>query len=309
MTENEFILQDRIAKIQATVGEYDEQNFYIAFSGGKDSTVVSALIDMALPDNKIPRVYADTGIEYNLIRDFVKSINDDRYVIIRPSKSIKETLNEFGYPFKSKLHSKILDVYQRNGMTKGVSHYIGRCDDSEKWSTEKSCPKCLKYQFTDDFSIKVSDRCCRELKEKPLNKWMKENKKKYGINGIMREEGGRRMKANCMSYANGKFKMFQPLALITKEWEEWFIRQYNIELCDIYKPPYSFVRTGCKGCPFSLKLQEQLDVLEKFFPAERKQCEIIWKPVYEEYKRIGYRLKEHKEGEHGLSDANTTEDQ
>ena len=70
-----------------------------------------------------------------------------------------------------------------------------------------------------------------------------------------------------------------------------FLSEYNIDICDIYKPPYNFVRTGCKGCPFALNLQEELDTLEKYFPNERKQCEIIWKPVYDEYRRIGYRLK------------------
>lgn len=69
---NEFLLQDRIQKIQQIIRKYGEENFYISFSGGKDSTVLSALIDMALPDNKIPRVYANTGIEYRLILDFVE---------------------------------------------------------------------------------------------------------------------------------------------------------------------------------------------------------------------------------------------
>ena len=68
---NEFLLQDRLQKIQQIVRKYGEENFYISFSGGKDSTVLSALVDMALPDNKIPRVYANTGIELNMIRDFV----------------------------------------------------------------------------------------------------------------------------------------------------------------------------------------------------------------------------------------------
>ena len=72
MTENEFLLQDRITKIQSVIGKYGEENFYLSFSGGKDSTVLSALIDMALPNNKIPRVYANTGIEYRLILDFVE---------------------------------------------------------------------------------------------------------------------------------------------------------------------------------------------------------------------------------------------
>ena len=69
---NEFLLQDRIQKIRQIIRKYGEENFYLSFSGGKDSTVLSALIDMALPDNKIPRVYANTGIEYRLILDFVE---------------------------------------------------------------------------------------------------------------------------------------------------------------------------------------------------------------------------------------------
>ena len=71
--EYEFILTDRIAKIQAINEQYDlENNSYIAFSGGKDSVVLSHLIDIALPNNKIPRVYANTGIEYNDVVKFVK---------------------------------------------------------------------------------------------------------------------------------------------------------------------------------------------------------------------------------------------
>lgn len=72
MTENEFLLQDRLTKIKSTIEKYGEENFYLSFSGGKDSTVLSALIDMALPENKIPRVYANTGIEYRMILEFVE---------------------------------------------------------------------------------------------------------------------------------------------------------------------------------------------------------------------------------------------
>jgi 3'-phosphoadenosine 5'-phosphosulfate sulfotransferase (PAPS reductase)/FAD synthetase len=92
-----------------------------------------------------------------------------------------------------------------------------------------------------------------------------------------------------------KVKSFHPLSVISKEFEEWFIQEYKVEISDIYKEPYNFERTGCKGCPFALNLQNELDTLEKFFPNERKQCEIIWKPIYEEYRRIGYRLKRKEE--------------
>lgn len=292
---NEFLLQDRIQKIQQIIGKYGEENFYVSFSGGKDSTVLSALIDMAIPGNRIPRVYANTGIELQMIKDFVfkKAESDDRFVIIAPSVPIKPMLERDGYPFKSKAHSRWHERYKRIGKSEGVTQYLSERTDREAWSSMSSCPNKLKYQFTPEFKLKLSDKCCLRMKEEPLDKWSKENNRPYAIIGIMREEAGRRNNAQCLAFIGGgkKLKAFQPLAPITKEWEEWLIETYKIEICDIYYPPYNFARTGCKGCPFARNLQAELDTLEKFFPAERKQCEIIWKPVYDEYRRIGYRLK------------------
>ena len=289
MIDNEFLLQDRLQKIRQVINKYGEENFYISFSGGKDSTVLSALVDMALPDNKIPRVYANTGIELNMIRDFVFDMakTDDRVVVIKPSVPIKTMLEREGYPFKSKEHSHYVDVFQRNGWTKTSQRYMYPTEEREHYR----CPKILRYQFEEGTNLKISDKCCKRLKEEPLTKWQKENNKPYSIIGIMRAEGGRRNRAQCLAFQGKKLKAFQPLAPITEVWEEWFIKTYNIKICDIYYPPYNFDRTGCKGCPFALDLQKELVTLERFFPKERAQCEIIWKPVYDEYRRFGYRLR------------------
>ena len=122
--DNEFLLEDRLEKIRSTINKYGEDNFYISFSGGKDSTVLSALVDMALPGNKIPRVYADTGIELNMVRNFVFEMQktDDRVVIIKPSVPIKQMLEKEGYPFKSKEHSERVYYYQKCGDIK--QHWI-----------------------------------------------------------------------------------------------------------------------------------------------------------------------------------------
>ena len=294
MTDNELMLQDIVEKIQMTIEKYGESNFYIAFSGGKDSTVLHWLVDYALPNNKIPRVYANTGIELNMVRDFVCEMQklDSRIYIIKPSVPIKQMLETEGYPFKSKAHSCYVDKYQRKGMEyKSVRAYIGAEKTLKGKDIFNPCPKRLMYQFTSENQLRISDRCCKKLKEEPLEKWRRENGKQYGIVGIMRSEGGRRENATCLSFVAGKLKLFQPLVQIDKQWEDWLIDTYKIQICEIYKPPYNFERTGCKGCPFALKLQNELDLLQKYFPNERKQCELIWKPVYDEYRRIGYRLK------------------
>lgn len=291
---NEFILQDRLQKIRQIINQYGEENFYISFSGGKDSTVLSALVDMSIPNNKIPRVYADTGIELKMIRDFVieRQKVDDRVVVIKPSVSIKRSLEEHGYPFKSKHHSHYLERFNRIGMCDSIRHYLGESVKGITWGERSTCPKKLKHQFDKRYKLKISDKCCVNLKEKPLEVWGKENKKPYIILGVMRSEGGRRERSTCLSFKGKKLRAFQPMVSLTEEWEEWFIKKFDIQICDIYKPPYNFTRMGCKGCPFALKLQNELDTLEKFFPTERKQCEAIWKSIYEEYRWLGYRLKD-----------------
>lgn len=299
---NEFLLQDRLQKIRQIIRKYGEENFLVSFSGGKDSTVLSALIDMALPENKIPRVYANTGIEYRLILEFVEREREKPHswdlIILKPQVPIKPTLEEVGYPFKSKYHSKILSTYQNSGDTESVNVYCRRKDPRSgvMKHSEHLCPKILLYQFSEDFDLKISAKCCDRMKKDPLHKWQKENNRPFAIVGIMPSEGGERESAQCLAFKGGKLKTFQPLVPVTKEWEEWFIETYNVEISEIYKPPYNFSRTGCKGCPFAIQLQKELDTLERFFPAERKQCEIIWKPIYDEYRRLGYRLRKPDEG-------------
>lgn len=266
VTENEFMLFDRKVKIKSVIEQYGEENFYISFSGGKDSTVLSWLVDYALPGNKIPRVYANTGIELNMIRDFVFELaeTDDRIEIIKPTKDIKKTLEEDGYPFKSKEHSHIWDVFSRHGTDcKTVPRYLGTC---EGYGDRHRCPKCLEYQFTDEFKLKISDKCCVRMKEEPLDTWAKSHDKPYRMSGIMPSEGGRRATTKCLAFKNrGKVLSFHPLTPLTKEWEEWLISEYNIKICDIYKEPYNFPRTGCKGCPFAIELQKSLMYCKSFF--------------------------------------------
>lgn len=292
--DNLFLLQDRLQKIRQIVNKYGEENFYISFSGGKDSTVLSALVDMALPENRIPRVYVDTGIDYEMVRQFVitMSLTDDRVVMIKPRVPIKPMLEEKGYPFKSKEHSAILETYQKNGLkTHWVKQYLQVDTERPNKKDCYACPKCLRSQFSEDYNLKVSDSCCKELKETPLKQWQEENNRYFGMLGLMPSEGGRRINAKCLVFKGKKFMNFQPLVAITKDWEDWFIERYHVDICAIYYPPYNFTRTGCKGCPFAPNLQHNLDVMEEYFPTERKQCEAIWKPVYDEYRRLGYRLK------------------
>lgn len=296
MTDNEWLLADRLGVIRDTIQKYGEENFYLSFSGGKDSTILHHMLDMAMPNNTIPRVFVNTGIEYVDIVKFVRRMaeNDPRFEIIAPTQNIKKTLERVGYPFKSKEHSK--KVYEFNRYTNApyLSRYLDGIGKDGK-PTMFCCPNILKYQFEERGKYNYSHLCCEEMKKKPARKWMKENGKTITITGMRAEEGGARLGIGCIIAHKGKLVKFHPLIKVDEDFEKWFVERERVELCRLYLPPFNFERTGCKGCPFSITLQETLDTMQKYLPAERQQCEIIWKPVYDEYRRIGYRIKKYDE--------------
>jgi len=177
--DNELLLFDRLEVIKATNQKYDlEHNAYLSFSGGKDSTIVHYLLDMALPNNRIPRVFIDTGIEYTMIRDFVLGLakNDDRFVILKPTKPIKQTLESVGYPFKSKQHSHNIMVYQHN---KEQFKEIKKAIDSDMTLLQNyefihSLPIGIKTLVKYYYGVRERERdvCLSWLSLKPLNiKW------------------------------------------------------------------------------------------------------------------------------------------
>ena len=290
MTEHEFMLADRIAKIQSINKLHDlEHNAYISFSGGKDSTVLHYLIDEALPGNNIPRVFINTGIEYKLLVRFVKDLaeKDSRILILNVGKNIKETLLSVGYPFKSKQHSQRLWSWKRGQRNTFINQYFRKEESS--W---RQCPYSLMYQISPDFKLNISDKCCYEFKKEPAARYMKQSGRKITITGMLKEEGGQRSNLSCIvTTKEGAIKKFHPMSIVSKEWEDWYITHKSIKLCPLYYPPYNFERSGCVGCPFSKELQAQLDTLEQLLPDEKKKAEYLWKPVYDEYRRIGYRLR------------------
>jgi 3'-phosphoadenosine 5'-phosphosulfate sulfotransferase (PAPS reductase)/FAD synthetase len=292
--DNELLLFDRLEVIKSINQKYDlDHNAYISFSGGKDSTVLHYLIDLALPNNRIPRVFINTGIEYNYIVEFVKELGakDDRFIILKPTLAIKPMLEKYGYPFKSKEHSLKVGEYQKGSKGNSIIKY------KENAGKQFGCPLLLLYQFEDSFQLKLSDKCCYKLKKEPVKKWEKENNKLIAITGMRKEEGGQRanIKGCILTDKDGNLKKFHPLLVVNESFENYVIDKYKLQLCKLYYPPFNFKRAGCKCCPLSLDLQEQLIIMEKYLPNEKRQCELIWKPVYDEYRRLNYRLKKYEQ--------------
>lgn len=180
--EYDSVELDRLAKIRGTNELWDlENNSYVSISFGADSLTASKLIDKALPGNKIPRVYFNTGIEYKTMVDFAKKMQkkDPRIVIINSGVNIKKMLEENGYPFKSKQHSHNWSCYNNNNnaIDEVIEHLNKNPELQRNYDYIHNLPKGIKTNIKYIFGIrekttgvKISDEAINK-NSKLIDEW------------------------------------------------------------------------------------------------------------------------------------------
>lgn len=98
------------ARLRQWVNEYGMDGVYISFSGGKDSTVLCDIFDRMYPDNDVPKLFVNTGLEYPEVVQFVKTKKN--VVIVRPEMNFKSVIQNYGYPFPSKEAAECIEGAQ-----------------------------------------------------------------------------------------------------------------------------------------------------------------------------------------------------
>ena len=81
---------------------------YVSFSGGKDSTVLLDLVRKVVPD--VPVVFSNTGLEYPEIQAFARSKGAE---FVRPKMMFNEVITKYGYPIISKEVSEAIYYARR----------------------------------------------------------------------------------------------------------------------------------------------------------------------------------------------------
>ena len=90
-------IQITTARIIEWYQHYDGK-VYVAFSGGKDSTVLLDIVRRIYPD--VPAVFSDTGLEFPEVRAFARSC--ENVTIIKPEMNFRQVIEKYGYPFIGK---------------------------------------------------------------------------------------------------------------------------------------------------------------------------------------------------------------
>lgn len=242
-------------RIQEWVDFYGVDDCYISFSGGKDSLVMLHLIKQLDINDRIPVVFVDTGLEYPEIKQFVKKIYPN-VTILRPKKSFKQVIEEYGYPVISKEQAQYIEDI-RTGTEKIKLRRLEGVNGQFKLSN--------KYRYLLDAPFKISSKCCAIMKKEPIRNY--ENKsRRVPFLGMMADDSFLRknvyLKSGCNSFDSARPKSM-PIGFWTEQDILQYIKNNNLELCSIYGDIVQDEngklkttgnnRTGCIWCMFGLQ--------------------------------------------------------
>lgn len=242
---------------------------YVAFSGGKDSTVLVDIIDkMGYTD--IPLVFADTGLEYPEIREFVKGYGD-RVTWLRPKMTFKQVIEKYGYPFISKEVSECvagarqclgsildediskIDIEKNEQLAEALRANKGKKSTmrtaallgmvtknneikANVGTKDKSTYSKRKYEFFLKAPFEISKACCDVMKKEPSHRYSKETGR-VQITAQMASESRLRTTKWLMYGCNG-FDMKAPTSNPMSFWTEQdvllYIKQNNLPICSVY---------------------------------------------------------------------------
>lgn len=237
--------------------EYYNGQVYIAFSGGKDSTVLLHIVRSLYPE--IPAVFCNTGLEFPEIISFIKNINN--VVWLKPKYSFKQILERWGYPVISKRTAMTLNRYlntsdsdqkelRLTGKCRNMQTSVGKIPD--KWAYLINAP------------FKISDYCCNVMKKNPFKSYNKKTGK-YGYIGLMASDSNAR-KINYQQWGCNAFEMKYPQSRPLSFWGEgdvWkYIKTHNLSYSSIYDMGYT--RTGCIFCAFGCHMEERKHGTNRF---------------------------------------------
>lgn len=236
---------------------------YVAFSGGKDSTVLLYLVRLLYPE--VPAVFADTGLEFPEIREFVK--NTENVVWVKPKMNFKKVLETYGYPVVSKNVAMAVNRYRTTKSQEQRDYRLnGRVIDGKK-QTAGTIPK--KWKHLIDAPFKVSEKCCDIMKKNPMKVYEKITGRKPYV-GVMATDSALReeqiIKNGCNSFERGTS---QPLAFWREDdiWE--YLGSANIPYCSVYQYEK---RTGCIFCLFGCNYDHDRVERLKRYPDLYKYC-------------------------------------
>lgn len=250
---------------------------YISFSGGKDSTVLANLVWSIYPD--VPALFANTGLEYPEIVQFVKRLKSEGkpIVIIRPKRTFRDVVLNDGFPLVSKkvanMVRRVRNPTAKNEATRNL--YLTGYRQDGVFKKNSMIPEKWRKLINAPFG--TTEQCCDALKKEPFRRYERETGRKPFV-GVMAEEGGNRSTLTQCNAFDAKSPQSRPM-LFWSEDDVWqYIADNRVEYSEIYddrevnglKVPGER-RTGCMFCAFGAHMEKGENRFQRMAKSHPKQ--------------------------------------
>lgn len=254
--------------------DYWDDQVYVSFSGGKDSTVLKHLVETTSGVYDVPSVFVNTGLEYPEVRMFATS--QPNVTVLSPKLRFDQVIEKYGYPVVSKEQAAFIQEYRTTNSEKLKQirlhgNKYGRGRISKKWLPLIDAP------------FKISDKCCDIMKKNPVKQYEKETNRKPIIGTMAYESAQRR--SNWQMYGCNAFSKKRPTSQPMSFWTEQDVLEYLVRFNLPYASVYGEIkqdenglyyttgldRTGCMFCMFGCHLEKEPNRFQRMKNTHPKQ--------------------------------------
>lgn len=297
--ENDLI-RNTMKKADLLLNSY--KNPVCSISGGSDSDVMLDLLERVRGNRKVTYVFFDTGIEYRATLRHLDDLEAKYGIEIvrrKAKKPVPVGCKEYGVPFLSKeisnkisrLQAKdfkweneplaeLLEKYDK--CQNGIEWWANGYGEKSKFSIKRNTG-LKEFMLDNPPSFAISNKCCKGAKKDTAYDFLKEQNAMLNIVGERRVEGGVRAIAHTSCFEplhSSGIPMYMPLYFWSDEDKQQYKEHYGLRYSDCYEV-YGMKRTGCCGCPFNSRFEEDLEVVKKCEPQLYKAAIAIFGKSYE----------------------------
>jgi len=281
-----------------------ENEVYVSFSGGKDSTVLADMVAKYCSEcghNKLTLCFSDTGLEYPEIRKFVPQFAkylelkyniEIELVTVSPEMNFKEVILKVGYPIGSKKIARMIRDCQNPTENNKATVNLYMTGIKRDGTITKSFKLSKRWIPMIDSKFKVSDQCCEIMKKKPIKIYQKESGKMPILGTMACESSARRqawLQNGCNSF-DSKDPKSQPMSFWTEQDVLNYLKIYQIPYASVYGDIIEVdeqlttsgcKRTGCMFCMFGCHLEKKPNRFQQMQETHPKLYEYCMKPLEE----------------------------
>lgn len=271
-----------------------------SISGGSDSDIMLDICTKFDKDKKIRYVFFDTGIEYQATKEHLDFLEEKYGIMIERIKAecpVPLACKKSGVPFLSKFVSEMIGRLQKYGfkfedkpLEELLKEYPKASGSVRWWCNdygEKSRYNINRNKYLKEFLIAnppdfpISSYCCTGAKKNTAKKFDKANNFDAVFIGVRRAESGLRSVRYKTCFTPGDdHDNFRPVFWYTDQDKTVYEDCFNVTHSKCYTE-YGLTRTGCAGCPFGSRFEEELKIIEKHEPKLYKAVNNIFGKSYE----------------------------